>query len=174
VALLVGDLGGDRDGFSGFRLGSPIRLTLEAAIVPQAHLFPQCATLEDDVGNSVGGIPVQYYREVRLLPRLVLGVFTRLGCPIDAGIGATLTYAVPIRKSLAFVLSGGMYTAPAQAPLFGGWGQALGRGLLGQPSSISGAARADIAFTPPDGRTLSVGIESLGTQVRGFRFAGGF
>jgi hypothetical protein len=165
VALLVGDLGGDRDGFSGFRLGSPIRLTLEAAIVPQAHLFPQCATLEDDVGNSVGGIPVQYYREVRLLPRLVLGVFTRLGCPIDAGIGATLTYAVPIRKSLAFVLSGGMYTAPAQA---------LGRGLLGQPSSISGAARADIAFTPPDGRTLSVGIESLGTQVRGFRFAGGF
>jgi hypothetical protein len=70
--------------FSGSVLAAPMRLTLEGSIFPKASGFPQCASLEDDVGNSVGGIPVQHYTDWQLTPRLVLSAFTQLGCPIDA------------------------------------------------------------------------------------------
>jgi hypothetical protein len=67
----------------------------------------------------VGGVPVEHYAELRLTPRLTLSGFTRLGCPIDAGIGGALTYAVPLRESLSFVFGAGLYAVPGQLPLFG-------------------------------------------------------
>jgi hypothetical protein len=166
---------GDQDGFSGFFLTSPIRLSLEGAIAPKASLFPQCATLEDDVGNSVGGIPVQHSREFWLpIPRLVLSLFTQLGCPIDAGIGAALAYSVPLRDSLALVFSGGMYVAPAQTQLFGGWGPALAGAARGRPSSADAALRTDVMWKTPAGPSTSLGVESLGTGVQSVRFSRGF
>jgi hypothetical protein len=168
------DLGDDRDALTGLRLSSPIRLTLEGAIAPKAGLFPQCSTLEDDVGNSVGGIPVQHYRAFHLVPRLILSVFTQLGCPIDGGIGAALTYEVPIRDSVALVLSAGAYTVPAQAQLYGGWSPAFAAALRGAPSSADAAARADMTWKTSSGQPLSVGVEKLGTGLQGLRFSGGF
>ena len=117
--------------FSGSVLAAPMRLTLEGSISPRAGGFPQCASLEDDVGNSVGGIPVQHYTDWRLTPHLVLSVFTQLGCPIDAGMGAVVTYTVPIRPSVAWVFAAGAYAAPAQFPLYGGMQPALSLALKG-------------------------------------------
>lgn len=174
VIPVVGDIGADRDALSGYRVSSPLRLSLEASIRPLASLFPQCATLEDDVGNSVGGIPVQYYREVRLVPRLVLSLFTQLGCPIDAGIGAALTYTIPILDSFAFVLGAGVYGAPAQTQLYGGLGRALAQGAQGEASSVHGALRGDVVWKTSAGRPLSLGVESLGAGTQGVRFGGGF
>ena len=95
-----GDRGGD-GGDAGYALSTPLRLSLMGSVIPKASGFPNCATREDDVGNSVGGIPVQHYVEWRLTPRLVLSAFTQLGCPIDGGIGTALTYAVPLRLIIA-------------------------------------------------------------------------
>ncbi len=170
----IGDLGSDRDAFSAYRLSSPVRLSLEGSVSPVAGRFPQCATLEDDVGNSVGGIPVQYYRRVRLVPNLVLSMFSQLGCPIDAGIGAALTYAIPIRDSIAFVLGAGFYAAPGQMPLFGGLGPAFSLGMRGEPAPVSAAIRADVLWQASGGRPLGVGVESRGTGVQSVRFSGGF
>jgi hypothetical protein len=171
---LTGDLGADNDAFSGFRLTSPVRLSLTGSIFPKAGQFPQCSTLEDDVGNSVGGIPVLYYRELRLLPRLFFGFFSQLGCPIDAGLGAAFAYAVPLSSAVTFAVSGGVYAAPGQVSLFGGGIQsALLRGMLGQPSSAGAALRADVTWKTPDGRPLGVGIESRGA-FQGIHLSGGF
>ena len=142
-------------------------------MVPKASMFPNCVSREDPVGNSVGGIPVQHYSEVRLAPRLVLSGFTQLGCPVDAGIGAVLTYAAPIRDSMRLVFSAGLYAAPAQLPLFAGpqasFLQFLGnlkasavRGLVGD-SSVNQAARVDLVWSGKDGMPHNLGIESLGT-----------
>lgn len=169
----TGDHGGDAGSFSGWTLSSPLRLSLQGSIAPMAHMFPQCQTLEDDAGNSVGGIPVQHYAELRLAPRLVLSVFSQLGCPIDAGLGGGLTYEVPLRASMSLVFGAGLYGAPGQAPLFGGWGAAFLKGLRGQPSAFSAAARTDLIWKTPSGLPLGVGVQTRG-RVHQLTFSGGF
>jgi hypothetical protein len=165
----------DNDAFSGFRLTSPVRLSLTGSIFPIAGQFPQCQGMEDDVGNSVGGIPVLYYRELRLLPRLVFGFFSQLGCPIDAGLGATFAYSVPLSPVLTFAFSGGVYALPGQVSYFGGGIQsALLRGLQGQPSPASAALRADLAWKTPGGHSLGLGVESRGGAFQGIHLSGGF
>jgi hypothetical protein len=170
--------------FSGYLLSAPLRLSLEASVIPKAGGFPNCASLKEDVGNTVGGIPVQHYGEWRLAPRLVLSVFTQLGCPIDGGIGGTLTYAVPIRSALQLVFSSGLYAAPGQLPLFfgpqaspsqflGALRSAAVQGLRGD-SPVKGATRVDLVWTEKDGNTRNLGVESLGTGTRGIRLGGGF
>jgi hypothetical protein len=172
---LTGDLGRDNDAFSGFRLTSPVRLSLTGSIFPKAGQFPQCSTLEDDVGNAVGGIPVLHYRELHLLPHLFFGFFSQLGCPIDAGLGAAFAYAVPLSPGLAFAVSGGMYAAPGQSSLFGGSIQsALLRGVLGQQSSAGAALRADLTWQTPGGHPLGLGLESRGGAFQGIHLSGGF
>jgi hypothetical protein len=164
---------GDSLSFSGFRLSAPIRLSLEGSVPQWARMFPNCASREDSVGNSVGGIPVQHYAEIRILPRLVLSGFTQLGCPIDAGIGGALTYAVPLRSSLSLVFAAGLYTAPAQLPLFGGAGSALTQGLRGTISPVSAAARTDLVWkvgTHP----YHFSVESFGPGRQQLSFGGGF
>jgi hypothetical protein len=179
-----GDRGGDGGYFSGYTLSAPLRLSLMGSVIPKARQFPNCSTLEDDVGNSVGGIPVQHYVELRLTPRLVLSSFTQLGCPIDAGIGAALTYAVPLRQSLRLVFGAGIYVAPAQIALFGG-PQASVLQYLGSlktlavqgprlDSPVNEAARVDLVWDAKDGHSYSVGVESVGAGKQSIKFGGGF
>jgi hypothetical protein len=179
-----GDRGGDAGDFSGYRLSAPLRLSLEGSIIPKAGGFPNCASREDAVGNSVGGIPVQHYAEWRLTPRLVLSGFTQLGCPIDAGIGAALTYAVPLRRSLQLVFGAGIYAAPGQIALFSGpqaslpqyLGSLLASAAQGPriDSPVNGAARVDLVLNAKDGHPYNVGVESLGSGTQTIKFGGGF
>jgi hypothetical protein len=170
----VGDRGGDAGAFSGYHASTPLRLSLEGSVFSKAGMFPNCIALEDDVGNSVGGIPVQHDLELRLTPRLSLSVFTQLGCPIDAGIGGALTYAVPLRKSVQVVFGLGLYGAPGQLPLFRGLQSSFLQGLRGQSSPINEAARVDVVWSTKDGHPYHVGTESLGLGRQGIRFGGGF
>jgi hypothetical protein len=179
-----GDRGGDAGEFSGHRLSAPLRLSLEGSIIPKAAGFPNCASREDDIGNSVGGIPVQHYAEWRLTPRLVLSGFTQLGCPIDAGIGSALTYAVPLRPSLRLVFGAGIYVAPGQVALFSGpqtsvlqyLGSLTTLAVQGPrfESPVNGAARVDLVWNAKDGHPYNVGVESVGAGRQTIKFGGGF
>jgi hypothetical protein len=160
--------------FSGSVLTAPLRLTLEGSIFPKAGGFPQCATLEDDVGNSVGGIPVQHYADWQLTPRLVLSVFSQLGCPIDAGIGAAVSYTVPIRPSVAWVFAAGAYAAPAQFQLFGGTQSALSLALKGASAPAEVSARTDIVWKSADGHPYNLGVQVLGQSRQQITFGSGF
>lgn len=158
---------------SGFRLAAPIRLSLEGSVIPVAGGFPNCGD-QNEVGNSVGGIPVQHYAEWQLTRRLLLSTFTQLGCPIDAGIGAAVTYTVPLRPSMALVFAGGAYAAPGQFQLFGGLPSSLKLGLLGARSPLPVSARADIVWNTQKGNPLNLGVQSLGLGRQQVMFGGGF
>ena len=168
----------------GYRLSAPLRLSLLGSVIPKASWFPNCVSREDDVGNSVGGIPVQHYFELRLMPRLVLSGFTQLGCPIDAGIGTALTYAVPVRNSLQLVFGAGFYVAPGQIGLFRGpqasvvqYVGSLAALAVQRPrfdSPVNGAARVDLVWNAKDGHMYNVGVESVGAGKQFIKFGGGF
>jgi hypothetical protein len=160
----VADIG-DSTPPSGWLLAAPIRLSLEGSVAPVGGRFAQCASLGDDVGNSVGGIPVQHYTEVRLMPKLVLSVFTQLGCPIDAGMGAALNYTAPVGRSTWLVFGAGGYIAPGQLPL---------GSQRGGPSPISTAARTDLVWKPTGGNPYHVGVQSLGRTHQQVVFGGAF
>jgi hypothetical protein len=177
------DRGGGAVDFSGYR-SAPLRLSLVGSVIPKASGFPNCVSREDDVGNSVGGIPVQHYFELRLMPRLVLSGFTQLGCPIDAGIGTALTYAVPLRPSVQLVFAAGIYMAPGQIGLFRGpqpsvvqYVGSLAALAVQRPrfdSPVNGAARVDLVWNAKDGHTYNVGMESVGAGKQTIKFGGGF
>jgi hypothetical protein len=162
--------------FSGFRLSAPLRLSLMGAVPDLARLFPQCApSLQDAAGNSVGGIPIQHYSELRFTPQLVLSGFTQQGCPIDAGLGAVLTYAVRLApsSSLSLVFGAGAYVAPAQLQLFGGVARSLALGAQSARSPAQMSVRTDLVWGSPD-RPRNLGVQSLGTSTRLLTFGGGF
>jgi hypothetical protein len=177
------DRGGDEGDLSGFRLSAPLRLSLEGSVIPRGDGSPNCVSREDAAGNSVGGFPVQRYAQWRLTPRLVLSGFSQGGCPIDAGIGVMVTYAVPLRPSLRLVFGAGMYAAPGQIPLFAG-AQASPTQLLGSlaraatqglkvDSPVKSAARVDLAWTAERGHPYAFGVESTG-ETHTLKFSGGF
>jgi hypothetical protein len=168
---------GDASALSGYRALAPLRLSLEASLSPKAGGFPNCVSREDAVGNSVGGIPVQRSTMLRLTPRLVLSGFTQLGCPIDAGLGAALTYALPVSRSSWLVFGGGVYGAPGQAQLFGGLGPSMLGAVRGTPSPVSAAGRIDLVWKTRGERTFNVGVQALAPGARGVQsvlFGGGF
>lgn len=158
----------------GLRLSLPIRLSLSGNLVPLAPLFPQCATLEDDVGNSVAGIPVRNYVEWLPIPRLRLSAFSQLGCPIDAGLGALMLYSVPLRGSASLAFATGMYAVPAQFDLFGGLRSSLRTGLRGAASPVANDARVDLTWQGKDGSAYSIGAESVGSGSKRLTFSSGF
>jgi hypothetical protein len=167
------DLGGP---LSGYRLSAPARLSLIGTIVPIASMFPQCSSLEDAVGNSVGGIPLQHYVDWRIAPRLVFSAFSQLGCPIDAGLGGVFTYEVPLRSSLSLVFAAGVYTAPAQLGLFGGLPALLPSllsGMRGGPTTIPTQVRMDLVWHAPGRLPYNLGVESRGRRQQ-VSFGGGF
>jgi hypothetical protein len=156
------------------QLSLPIRLSLSGNLVPLAPLFPQCETLEDDVGNSVAGIPVHNYAEWRAMPRLRLSAFGQLGCPIDAGLGALMLYSIPLHDSTSLVFATGMYGVPAQFDLFGGLRSSLRTGLRGAASPIASDARVDLTWQGNSGSASSVGVESVGSASKRLTFSSGF
>lgn len=175
---------GDLGAYSGYLLSAPLRLSLEGSILSVGHSFPNCATREDDAGNSVGGIPIQHYAEWRFTPRLTLSGFTQLGCPIDAGIGGTLMYVAPLRPSMQIVFGVGMYMAPGQQSLFGGsqaspaqlvasLASSALRGLHGD-SPVQAGARVDLVVDTKDVGPLHLGVESQGPARHGIKLGGGF
>jgi hypothetical protein len=155
-------------------LSLPIRLSLSGHLVPLAPLFPQCTTLEDDVGNSVARIPVHGYAEWRPMPRLRLAAFSQLGCPIDAGLGALMLYSVPLHNSTSLEFATGIYGVPAQFDLFGGLRSSLRTGLRGAASPIASDARVDLTWQSNDGSAYGIGVESAGTASKRLTFSGGF
>jgi hypothetical protein len=169
----LGDRADTASVLSGYRAAAPLRLSLEASVHPVGDGFPNCASLEDDAGNSVGGIPVQHYWMRPLVPRLVLSVFTQIGCPIDAGMGAALTYTVPVRESMWLVFGAGLYVAPGQLPLFGGLGPSILQGLQGGDSPTQAAGRADLVWKTKSGQPLNVGVETFPRRPM-VKFGGGF
>ena len=105
---------------------------------------------------------MQHYEEVTLIPHLVLSGFSQMGCPIDAGIGAALTYSMPISRSAWFVLGAGAYGTPPRVALLGGLFNALNPQLLAPPASA--AVRADMVWSTPSGRTFNLGVQSHGAR----------
>lgn len=126
------------------------------------------------------GVPRALCAEVRLMPRLVLSGFTQLGCPIDAGIGASATYTVPLRGSMSLAFGAGLYVAPGQLPLFGqvpfaqGLRNALLRGLQGERSPVDMAGRVDLVWKTGSGRPLNLGVQTMGRSRQQVIFGGGF
>jgi hypothetical protein len=153
---------GDVSSLSGFVLSAPMHLALEGSIFPVGGAYPNCAPLEEDSGNSVGGIPVHHYAEFRLTPKLVLSGFSQLGCPIDAGLGGAVTYATPIRESTWLVFGAGIYGVPGQLPLFGGMQTSPLRRLQGTSSPVRTTGRVDIVWQAKDGNPYNIGVQSLG------------
>jgi hypothetical protein len=174
--LVAGDdVSDDAGALSGYRALAPLRLSLEASIFPKGGGFPNCVSREEAAGNSVGGIPVQHWMMLRLTPRLVLNGFTQLGCPIDAGIGGALTYALPVTRSSWLVLAGGLYAAPGQAQLSGETPWLAG--IRGAPFPVSTAGRVDFVWKTNGDRTLHLGVQTLASGGRGVQsvlFGGGF
>jgi hypothetical protein len=99
----------------------------------------------------------------------VLSGFTQLGCPVDAGIGATMTFVAPIRHSLQLVFGAGLYGAPGQMPLVEGPPSSLLRGMRGE-SPVNSAARVDLVWNTKEGHTFNLGLESRGLTMQGIRF----
>jgi hypothetical protein len=98
----------------------------------------------------------------RHAPRLTLFGFSRSGCALDGAVGGGVTLAVPIRRGLSFVASAGAIYLPATVP---------GASSPGGGPATSGRIRADLVFPRPEGRSLSVGVDS---RLRGVSFGGIF
>ena len=149
-------------------------MSLSGNLLTLAPLFPQCGTLEDDVGNSVAGIPVRNSVEWLPVPRLRLSAFSQLGCPIDAGLGALVLYSVPLQGSTSLAFATGMYGVPAQLDLFGGLRSSLRAGLRGVASPISSDARVDLTWQGKDASAYSIGAESVGSASKRLTFSSVF
>ena len=118
---------------------TPLRLTLVFDAFPQARQFPECPSLEEPSGNTMNGFPIQRYTFLPLAPRLVLHGFSSAGCPVDAGVGGGLTYAMPFAKDTWLVPSSGFYSLPRQG-------------------ITNVAARIDVVKSSADGSSLNVGL----------------
>jgi hypothetical protein len=156
-----------------FLMTAPMRLTLQNDIIPMAGGYANCATREEAAGNSVGGIPVSFHQALALTPRLTLSAFSQLGCPIDGSIGGAFAYSVPLRASIALVLSGGIIIAPGQLQPYGGLQNAIVQQAQGRRSATAAALRADLVWKTTSGRTFTVGVGSTGTRHT-LTFGGGF
>jgi hypothetical protein len=80
--------------FRGTACRRPFDYRWRGASSPRRVCFRTAFRAKTPSATRWGGIPVQHYAELRLTPRLVLSGFTQLGCPIDAGIGGVLTFAL--------------------------------------------------------------------------------
>jgi hypothetical protein len=168
------DPNGASQAVANFIASSPLRLTLQASVFPMAGPFPNCASREEAAGNTVGGIPVTHYAELRVTSHLVLSGFSQLGCPIDAGLGAALTYTQPIARSLWLVFGAGIYGAPGQIPLYGGLSSTLASGFRGYNAAVNVGVHANVLWKTNAGHFFTVGVGSMGRGRQGITFGGGF
>ena len=162
-----GEPTGDASLLSGYLASMPVRLSLEGSFFPEDRGFPNCETREEAAGNALGGgIPVQHVASIRLVPNLVLSGFTRVGCPIDAGIGGALSYAIPLRPSMWLVLSAGAFGTPA-------FPQTLE--LQRSRSTVDAVGTSHLMWQAPSGRAFSLGVDANLGAGRGLvTFGSGF
>jgi hypothetical protein len=151
--LVLGEPTG-RPALSPWAASIPLRLSLQSTLFPLAMsgVFPNCAMYEDPSGNSLQGFPVQRYTFLQLTPNLALHGFSTAGCPIDSGMGAAVTYSIPIKPSIWLVAGAGAYTVPAH---------------FGLPARQRSDFRLDLVKTTSDGRSVSVGVGRRGVSVGG-------
>jgi hypothetical protein len=131
----------------------PLRLSLMGAAFPLVGAFGAnlCASRLDPSGNIHWGFPLQRRTYSTLAAGFVLHGYSSLGCPIDAGIGVGLTYALPLSRTLWLVTSAGVYGMP---------------NALGQPRLLSDA-RLDLVVHPTPVRAWAIGIGRRGLAVSG-------
>jgi hypothetical protein len=132
----------------------PLTLSLAAPdFVPGARYAPRCDENAETTGNSAGplgtGLPWMGSLGYQLTPRLSVLAFSRLGCPITAGLGGVAAYTIPLAKRMAFSWSGGTYAQP----------QVIDRG-----TALKGILRADVLWQSADGQITRTGIEALGVR----------
>ena len=132
----------------------PLRLSLIGDSFPVAHAFGDdaCAGRAQAAGNAVWGFPVQRQTFYALTPRLVVHTFSQLGCPLDAGAGWGVTYALPVAKSWWVVGAMGGYILPSAQP-----GHAL----------LKTDARLDLVYRPTADRAWAVGVGRKGITLSG-------
>jgi hypothetical protein len=132
----------------------PLRLSLVGSVFPVEHAFgdDSCAQSAAASGNTVWGFPVQSQTYFALTPRLAVHGFSRLGCPLDAGVGWGITYAAPIAPRWWVV--GGL----------GAYG--LASALPGRPL-VSTDARVDLVYRPSPDRAWAVGLGKRGVSLSG-------
>ena len=152
--LPVGEPSGSGDLLPELLL-EPLRLSLTGGIFPVASAYPQCDTRGDDAGNSEHGMPLQRAAFLRLSPRLTLHGFSSGGCPIDAGLGGGVTYAVPLRPSLWLVAGAGIYSVPGRNDVLAARNAAQVRLDLVKETKDSGTVR--VGFE----QKMGVGRESV-------------
>lgn len=153
---------GDANGGRGDTLGpgsiifEPIRLSLLGSAVPVGAADPACRESVESTGAATAGVPgfaMQHGAALQLIPKLTLFGFARGGCPLDAGAGAALVYATPIRKDIWFVASAGILHLPHAGP--------------GGAPVTTGQARMDLVFARPKGHSYAVGIGTRGISFGG-------
>lgn len=151
--LAVGDLGPTLDTKPHGPLPLQVAvLTLTApSLLPGQRVVPGCDAEAQTTGNSEGplgtGLPLIGSVPVRLSPRLSMLSFSRLGCPITAGLGLAFAYEIPVRPSLSLALGASLYGQP----------QALDKGLARRE-----LLRGDLAWKGPDGAfSQTLGVQAL-------------
>jgi hypothetical protein len=132
----------------------PLRLSLLGDAFPIAGALggDPCAARQEPSGNTTWGFPVQRQTYLPLTSSLVLHGFSRLGCPLDAGAGGGLTFAVPLPRDLWLVASAGVYGQPSMP----------GRSLLRTD------AKLDVVLRATSDHPLALGIGKRGLTFSGW------
>jgi hypothetical protein len=143
----------------------PLRMTFLPLPFPQGSAFGDAyGCRPDDLaarGNTWNGLPMQRETAIRLTPRLTLVGFSQSGCPLDAGMGGGLVYAVPVHKNVWLAASAGAFMTPNFD---------LGaRGIAASLPKVKSELRIDAIVRRKNGDPWTIG---LGT--RGLRFGGLF
>jgi hypothetical protein len=149
----VGDLGATLD----TKPHGPVPLQLAVltltspSLLPGQRFVPGCDEEAETTGNSEGpigtGLPLIGSAPLRLSPRLSMLSFSRLGCPITAGLGLAFAYEIPLRPTLSLSLGASLYGQP----------QALDRGVARRE-----LLRGDLAWKRPGGDvTQTLGVQAL-------------
>jgi hypothetical protein len=133
------------------RAVDPHALVASEQLLSFGPVFTGCATHREAGGNYVNGFPVQRYTFLSLVPGLTLSGFSTAGCPVDSGIGGSLTYSVPVQPATWLVAGLGVYGTPRSI-------------LVSQRQSD---LRIDLVHAIGKGRTIGIGIGLEGLAVGG-------
>ncbi len=132
----------------------PLRLSLVGDAFPIAGALgaPSCEPRMEASGNSTWGFAAQRQTYLPLTSRLALHGFSRLGCPLDAGMGGGLTFAMPLPRELWLVAAAGVYGQPSMP----------GRSMLRSD------AKLDLVMKATSPHPLAFGIGRRGLTFSGW------
>lgn len=131
----------------------PLRLGLLAPSVPRAFGEPGCESSLDAAGArtaAYSGVSSQAASALRLVPRLTLYGFSRMGCGVDSAVGGGIVRSVPLRPKMWLVGSAGMILLPHNGP-------------GGAPVTRTNAS-VDLLLERPGRRALTVGVGTNGVM----------